>query len=105
MTAILVHQYSEVSAGLADSSKRFLVANSDGLWAEERVVRLEGNDIRSWDEAEVAGGGELHHQHIAVAVDDQSRQQVALAESHPVVRGVEKAPPQRERDSVASLSR
>jgi len=26
----------EVSAGLADSSKRFLVANSDGLWAEER---------------------------------------------------------------------
>ncbi len=26
----------EVSAGLADSAKRFVVANSDGLWAEER---------------------------------------------------------------------
>jgi TldD protein len=70
----------EVSASLADSAKRFLVANSDGLWAEDRqyLSRLavtafatEG-DVRQHGFA--SGGGSVE---AAYFTDTRTPEQVA----------------------------
>ncbi len=77
----------EVSAGLADSSKRFLVANSDGLWAEERqfLARLtvtafatEG-DVRQQGYAVGGGSVEASYFERERPPEEVAREAAALA--------------------------